>query len=117
MADDVITPAPGFRDDELVYVDPEARVVVGRIEWSRNGNPKSKPIPPEEREKMGKKSWRKQYPWGTYRSMKRVFQLEGKMKKVEGNMLLDDAIARAMKEPFWDKPVDGTPAVKEPEQF
>ena len=105
MADDT-TPPPststtGFRDDELVYVDPDMKVVVGRLEWNRNGNPRSKLIPPEEREKAGKKSWRKQYPWGTYRSMKRVFQLEGKVRKEEGGMPLDEAIARAMKARFW----------------
>ncbi|MDD4319780.1 MAG: hypothetical protein PHW10_05660 [Candidatus Peribacteraceae bacterium] len=104
MADDMI-PAAAFKDEDLVYVDPDTKSVVGPLEWSRSGNPKSKPFPPpaEEKKEGGRRrNRRKHYPWGTYRSMKRVFQVEGKQKKQEGNMLLDDAIARAMKEPFWD---------------
>ncbi|MFA6522934.1 MAG: hypothetical protein WCS85_01015 [Candidatus Peribacteraceae bacterium] len=103
MADEVSPLATTtYKDDDLVYVDPDQKIVVGVLEWSRNGNPKSKPIPAEEREREGRRGWRKHYPFGTYRSMKNAFRLEGKQRKEQGNLTLDDAIQKAMKEPFWD---------------
>ncbi len=118
-------PASGYRDDELVYVDPDERTVVGRVEWSRAGNPKSmavvhkdrpadapvaekkdakpavkggKPEKPERRRGSG----RKNYPWGTYKSMKSAFRLEGKQKKMDPNKTLDDVLQKALEQPFWD---------------
>ncbi|MFA6038974.1 MAG: hypothetical protein WCV62_03550 [Candidatus Peribacteraceae bacterium] len=92
-----------YKDEDLVYVDPDTRTVVGLLEWSRAGNPKPKLMPEGETEQKRKGPRRKRYyPWGTYKSMKRVYQLEGKLKKTEGNMPLDDAMQRAAKEAFWD---------------
>ena len=52
MIDPMLTLA--FQDVDLVYVDPDARAVVGRVEWSKTGNPKSMPIPIQaEGEKHG----------------------------------------------------------------
>lgn len=98
-------PSP-FNDNELVYVDPETRTVVGRVEWNKSGNPKSLAIPPkvETKEKNGRRSGggRKYYPWGTYRSMKHVYRLEGKQKKTDPNKTLDDIMQKALQQPFWD---------------
>lgn len=97
-----------YRDDELVYVDPETKTVVGRIEWTRNGNPKSKPYiqKPAPDAKPGERrrgSGRKHYPWGTYKSMKGAFKLEGKQRKADNSgKTLEDVMEKALKEPFWN---------------
>jgi hypothetical protein len=100
------TPQEGvYKDDDLVYVDPDAKIVVGRVEWNRNGNPKSLPWKeekPVEGKEERKKSFRKQYPWGTYRSMKGVYKLEGKQKRTDPHKTLDDIMEKALKEAFWD---------------
>jgi hypothetical protein len=123
---------PGvYRDDDLVYVDPEKRTVVGLVEWSKTGNPKSLLMKEEEVEeeevkeepaktaaaapaKPGVKGKpldkgrrprvRRQrfYPWGTYRSMKRIYKIEGKIPREENQKTLDEVMEKALKEPFWD---------------
>lgn len=93
-----------FRDDEVVYVDPDTRTVVGRLEWGKNENPKSLPykkIEVKEGERKGQ-FWRKFYPFGTYRSMKRIYKLEGKIKDVEPNRTLEEVLPRALNEAFWN---------------
>jgi hypothetical protein len=117
--------APAYKDDDLVYVDPEARTVVGLVEWNVSGRPKSllmkmpgedapeaAPAAPAAEAKDGKppikgkdrRPPRRQrfYPWGTYRSMKRIYKIEGKIHKEESNKTLDEVIEKALKEPFWD---------------
>lgn len=94
-----------YRDDELVYVDPDLKVVVGRVEWNKTGNAKPLPIKKEEASPDAEKkrgSWRKYYPWGTYKSMKRVFKLEGKQGKFQPDKTLDEVIGKALEQPFWD---------------
>ncbi len=99
MTTDPSPPQAAYRDDELVYIDPDSRSVIGPIEWSRNGNPKSLPvpIPPKEtEEKKGRRrNERKYFPWGTYRSMKHAFNLEGKQKRISEGIPIDEAIARS----------------------
>lgn len=100
-----VTENTPIRDDELVYVDPDTNSVVGRMEWSKTGNPKSRayeitaPVPGE---KERRSRFRKFYPFGTYKSMKRVFHVEGKRKKEQPEKTLDDILPKALKEPFWD---------------
>lgn len=98
------TPQAPYKDDDLVYVDPENKTVVGRLEWSRSGNPKSLLMPAKEKEERrgGGPRRKRYYPFGTYRSMKRIYQLEGKPKKREGGLSLDEALQKALKEAFWD---------------
>lgn len=101
-----------YKDDDLVYVDPDKRVVVARVEFHANGKPKALPMKTEEVEEdaadekpvKGRKRVRRQryYPWGTYRSMKRIYKLEGKIPKEESQKTLDEVIEKALKEPFWD---------------
>ncbi len=98
MTDDSTTQP--YRDDELVYVDPDNRTIIGPVEWSRIGNPKSLQVPEKETEmEKGKRrrSERKYYPWGTFRSMKHAF-LEGKKKGV-GGMNFDDALTKVLRFP------------------
>lgn len=75
-----------YSDDDLVYVDPESRTVVGPVEFNDAGTPKSLPFDKKET----KTSWRKFYPWGTYRSMKGAFRIDGKRESVEGAGSIDD---------------------------
>jgi len=42
------------------------------------------------------------YPWGTYKTMKKVFRIEGKVPEEGQYISLDQAIAKAMVVPFWD---------------
>lgn len=101
-------PADGpvtYKDEDLVYVDPENKTVVGMVQWSNSGKPKAMPIPeapaPEGRE--GRRPRRQRfYPWGTYRSMKKIYKLEGKIRAEPPTLTLDEAIERAMKEPYWN---------------
>ncbi len=99
-----------FRPEDLVYVDPDTKTVVGRVEYSRNGNPKSMPVkqapPPVGKAKDDeRRRGRKYYPWGTYKSLKNVFKLEGKQKKAENTLTLNDILPIALEQPFWDPPV------------
>jgi len=111
---------PAFRDDDLVYVDPDTRTVVGVVEWTKSGEPKPRLRPTDEIEsdeepahdpasKKGskptfkrRKKREKYYPWGTYRAMKRIYKIEGKEKWNPPDHTLDDVIEKALKEPFWD---------------
>ncbi len=102
-----------YSDDDLVYVDPDTRTVIGRVEWSKNGErPLSKAFvaalgkaavaPKGKVAKEEKRSyWRKVYPWGTYRSMKRIFKVEGKIKDPEPNKTLEEVLPKALSQAFW----------------
>ena len=111
--------AATYKDEDLVYVDPKERKVVGIVEWSKAGNPKPLPMKDmvvEEEDDAkedtksskdadkGKRRVRRQrfYPWGTYRSMKRIYKLEGKVPREENTKTLDEVIEKALNEPFWD---------------
>lgn len=108
------TPSVAFNDTDLVYVDIENRVVVSLVQFDSNGNPKplqmSSRVAEEEEEKgppaKGRRLERRErkrfYPWGTYKSMKHVYRLEGKQKKTDPVHTLDDVIEKALKEPYWD---------------
>lgn len=110
-------PTSVYKDDDLVYVDPQLRIVVGRVEFLPNG--KSKPLAmkveakeeveeeaaPDPKAKGGRPrrvQRTRYYPWGTYRSMKKIYKIEGKQIKEESNRTLDEVIEKAIKEPFWD---------------
>lgn len=85
-----------FQDDDLVYVDPETRTVLGPVQFDeKSGNPQSLPRKKEEG-KDGAYSWRKFYPWGTYRSMKRAFRLVGKVWEEKGEATLEDALPKML---------------------
>ena len=103
--------APVYGDEDLVYVDPDTRTVVGKVEWNTAGRPKSLPMKvdepveaKDENDPKAKRHVRRQrfYPWGTYRSMKRIFKLEGKQPKQEAQNTLDEILEKALKEPFWN---------------
>lgn len=117
-----MTDAVKYMDDDLVYVDPETKTVVGKVEFGKDGLPKPKkyappiekvaPVPaapvagkdakPGDKPAKRPRSFnRKFYPWGTYRSMKKVFKVEGKQKEPESNSTLDEVLPKALENPFW----------------
>ena len=91
-----------YNDDDLVYVDPETRSVVGPLQYDKNGNPKS--LPYQKGEGLGqaelttgkKQWWRKHYPFGTYRSMKRAYRIEGKQVEKWGGGVLEEILPKAL---------------------
>jgi len=107
-----------YKDDDFVYVDPKTRTVKGIVKWSKHGD--AVPLLMEEQEdteeeekkdkssalKLRKPKRRKKrkryYPWGTYRTMKKLYRLEGKEKEGEKNQAFDEALQRSTREPFWD---------------
>jgi hypothetical protein len=138
---------PEYQDDDLVYVDPDARSVVGRVEFDDKGMPKKLARPPREfpaapgavaapaapaadagdddddepaaapapapaakggrgrgrdRERRPRKPKVRYYPWGTYRSMKKIFKVAGKVPETRGQSTLDEVLPKALNEAFWD---------------
>lgn len=97
--------APKYKDEDLVYVDPETRTVVGLVEWGKNDKPKSLPytpiVVPGKEGDVKKQFWRKFFPWGTYRSMKRIYKVEGKIKDPEPNKSFDEVLPKALSTAFW----------------
>ncbi len=95
-----------YKDDDLVYVDPRSRVIVGKVEWSSSGKPKSMPMKEDEVEEdeNGKRRRRQRYyPWGTYRTMKKLYKIgEWRALAEERQITLEEAMEKALKEPFWD---------------
>lgn len=114
--------APVYKDDDLVYVDPDARVVVGLVTFMPNGLPKKMQRPSTaasvekilgeedtpEKKPAGKVIRKpmaprvRYYPWGTYRSMRKIYKLEGKQPREESPYTLNDVIEKALTQPFWD---------------
>lgn len=119
MSDEApMTPKPTYSDDDLVYVDPETKTVVGKVEFGKNDNPKSKPYvapaaPKDAKPGERRSFWRKMYPFGTYRSMKRIYKVEGKIKDPEPNKTLEEVLPKALKEAFWTWEKKGKPAEAE----
>lgn len=87
-------PDQTFSDDDLVYVDPETRAVIGCVEWDANGQPKSL----QYKSALGKEPWRTHYPWGTHRSMKSAFRIGGKRMEEESALSFDEALPKLMKD-------------------
>ena len=97
-----------YSDGDFVYVDPDTRTVVGRVQWDKNGEPVAleKKDPNAEKlaiERKGRKPRKRYYPWGTYQSMNRIYRLERKKdRETEDYILLESAIGKLQEEPFWD---------------
>ncbi len=98
-----------YQDDDFIYVDPDTRTAIGRVEWTTDGVPQPLQRREEKKEEEEKTSGRRKererkryYPWGTYRTMKRIYKLEGKEKTSEPSMSLDEALQKAIQEPYWD---------------
>ncbi|MBI3336477.1 hypothetical protein HYZ98_02840 [Candidatus Peregrinibacteria bacterium] len=88
-----------YSDDDLVYIDPDAREVIKKVEWNAKENPQSLPYTKEEGSK-GSHRRRKFFPWGTYRSMKRIFHLEKKKEEEAPKKTLKDVFEKPLEETF-----------------
>ncbi len=106
-------PKETYKDEDLVYVDPDTRTVVGRVQFNKSDNPISKVFVPaapkaatapkgKDSKEEKRSFWRKVYPFGTYRSMKRIFKVEGKIKDPEPNKTLEEVLPKALNEAFWN---------------
>lgn len=105
-----------YAPDDFVYVDPDAKKAVGKVEWDKNGNPLPKewPFPerPEKEEgddkkpkfKKPRKKRVRYYPWGSYKTMAKLYKLEGKVKDKDTDdyITLEKAIGNLQEDPFWD---------------
>ncbi|KKW40226.1 MAG: hypothetical protein UY87_C0026G0019 [Candidatus Peribacteria bacterium GW2011_GWC2_54_8] len=98
-----------YIDDDFVYVNPSKRAVLGKVEWQPSGNPKKmekKLADDDEEEETTKERKRRKkkqyYPWGTYRTMKKLFRVEGKEKEIENYKPLEEAMGLALRETYWD---------------
>jgi len=101
-----------YKDEDLVYVDPKERIVVGRVEFDAKDIPKplamkSPAEEPDEEEKPEKGKVRRKprvryYPWGTYRSMKKIYKIEGKIHNEPPTATLDEIMEKALQQPYWD---------------
>ena len=95
---------PSYADADFLYFDPDTRTVIGPVQWSRNGNarPLERPAKTGEEEK-GRWRRRKEYVlWGSYRSLKHLYHLEGKEADRERTQGLDEALQRSLTEAYWD---------------
>ena len=77
-----------------MYVDPETRSVRSVVTWDKDGNPESIAY----KSSTGKDRWRKFFPWGSYRSMRNTFRLEGKRREKDGDLSLDEALPMFMED-------------------
>ncbi len=96
-----------YTDDDLVYVDPKKRLVIGRVEFAKNGNAKALLMPeddiPDAKEGRRPRAPRKRYyPWGTYRSMRKLYKIDGGITEDDRRISLDEAMEKSAKEPFWN---------------
>ncbi len=99
-----------YTDEDFVYINPSRREVLGKVEWLPNGNPKKmeKTFAEEDKDEEGGKGRKlrkrkKQYfPWGSYRTMKKLFRVEGKEKEIENYRPIDEAMKLAINETYWD---------------
>lgn len=101
-----------YRDDDFVYVDPRAKTVLGKVQWLKEGIAQPVTLPEQEgikdeRPRPGKDDRRghkkplKASPWGSYRSLKHAFRLEGKEPETEGRYTAQEAIDKFVVDPFF----------------
>lgn len=96
-----------YKPDDFVYVDPDAKVAIGLVEWDKDGNalPKEWPRPPRPDDtKVFRKPKIRYYPWGSYKTMTKLYKLQGKVrdKDTDEYILLDDAINKLQENPYWN---------------
>ncbi|OGJ59552.1 hypothetical protein A2881_03100 [Candidatus Peribacteria bacterium RIFCSPHIGHO2_01_FULL_55_13] len=97
-----------YNDDDLVYADPEKRIIVGKVEFGKNGS--AKPLqmpevirPPKEGDERRRGKPRKRfYPWGTYKTMRKLYKIDGGVVEADRQITLDLAMEKSAKEPFWN---------------
>lgn len=121
-----------YADDDLVYFDPARKLIVGKVEFGKNGNalkkemeivaaPASAAAAEEEDEGADKAAKGKRkggftkrkrfYPWGTFKSARKLYSIGGKFSVPETVRPFDDALRLSLEQPYWDDPVAGDATV------
>lgn len=118
-----------YSNDDLVYIDPAKKLIVGKVEFSKNGNPIKKEMVFEEqvdsdeeasgskkgpRKRRGK-GRKRYYPWGTFKSARKLYNIGGKYREEDKVRPFEDALQLALAQAYWDDPVDENAPVKEKE--
>lgn len=101
-----------FSAEDFVYVDPDLKKAVGLVEWDKDGNALPKEWPRVDKKlaegEEPRKSFRKPkvryYPWGSYKTMCKLYKLHGKVKDkdTEDYITLETAIGKLKEEPYWN---------------
>lgn len=101
-----------YNDADFLYFDPKTRAVIGPVQWTKEGNvlPRERPEEPEQPAKEGAPPRRihrhrekEYYIWGSYRTLKRLYNIEGKVKDAERTQTLDEAMQRSSSEAYWEQ--------------
>ncbi|MBT3835088.1 hypothetical protein HOF56_02460 [Candidatus Peribacteria bacterium] len=87
--------ASQYSDDDLVYVDPDKKEILGKVEFDANGKPKKLPYPSKEE---GRAPWRKFFPWGTHKSMENAWLKKRGGSEDDSESSFDDALERLLKD-------------------
>lgn len=90
--------AEEYDDSALVYVDPDSRTIIGRVEWE---NDEPKKLTREQTGDRAKNIKRMYYPYCTVRSAKHFLWKKRPLQE-DRKLSLDDALQKAVMEPFWD---------------
>lgn len=100
-----------YNDNDFVYVDVQAKKIIGVVEWNKDGNAVKKEKifvePPEPKEgETGKIRRRKStmyYPWCSYATAKKVYNIEGKFNEKEDYEPFEIVLQKALEKPYWNK--------------
>lgn len=102
-----------YKDEDFVYINPDKREVVALVSWDKDGNAIEKEWPYEGKkdqqdddggDKRRRKPRTRYYPWGSYRTMTKLYKLKGKLKDkdTEDYIPLEDAINKLQEDPYWN---------------
>lgn len=109
-----------YADQDLVYVYPQKKRVIGLVEWSKDGIPLKKLIEedtpeevaealvlestkkPDVRPKKIFKNSKRYYPWCTYKTAKKVYSIEGKFIEELHYESFETVLNKALKQPYWE---------------
>ncbi|PIP65408.1 hypothetical protein COU77_03250 [Candidatus Peregrinibacteria bacterium CG10_big_fil_rev_8_21_14_0_10_49_16] len=91
-----------YHNEDLVYVDPESKTIIGKVEWSRNGKLKSLPMPQQGKKEEVRMRKRKFSPVCSYKSARRIWKIGGALEPRQPT-LFEDALAKVIEgQPYWD---------------
>ena len=100
---------PVFSDDDLVYVDPQKKMVIGPIEFTKKGTVEKKEMLVEvestdasEKPKRRRSPKKRYYPWCSYKTAKKIYRVEGKYIEPDNHKPFEEVLSLALDHAFWD---------------
>lgn len=94
-----------YKDTDFVYVDVPNKKVVGLVEWGKNGSPVKKEYTMTETSddngKRRTKKTKRYYPWCSYLTAKRVYNVAGKYIEEGEYESFDAVFTKAIKQTYW----------------